>query len=150
MDGISSIPLPAPRKIYTATLIGHCILLPDCFLIPTPLSDRPGATLDKEKPGLDRILAEAKTTIKIYQEDNDIRPNSDWYVLKLHEEVGELTQALLRKTKRARVRQPLSGDQLHLNLENEAADVLGYLLLLADDQNIDIVAAARRKWFQEG
>nr|WP_246753883.1 MazG nucleotide pyrophosphohydrolase domain-containing protein [Jiella flava] len=69
----------------------------------------------------------------------------DWFMLKLKDEVGELTQAWNRLRGRAR-RGERSAAELHKNLEDEAADVLGHILLLAQSQGMDLHAAIERKW----
>jgi NTP pyrophosphatase (non-canonical NTP hydrolase) len=66
-------------------------------------------------------------------------------LLKLQEEVGELTQAFNRKTGRAR-RKGLSDDQMALAMADEAADVFGHILLFAHAHEIDLAAAIERKW----
>jgi NTP pyrophosphatase (non-canonical NTP hydrolase) len=76
---------------------------------------------------------------------NGITRDPDWFLLKLQEELGELTQASNRLTGRAR-RRGLSGDQLRLAVADEAADVLGHLLLFARHHEVDLVAAIERKW----
>ncbi|MHA6631775.1 hypothetical protein ACU61A_40605 [Pseudonocardia sichuanensis] len=70
---------------------------------------------------------------------------SDWQILKLHEEVGELTQVHL-------VRQGQAGPKGHTAAELDEklaegiADVLCHALLLAEHHQVDLPAAIRRKW----
>jgi NTP pyrophosphatase (non-canonical NTP hydrolase) len=80
-----------------------------------------------------------------YAAVNDIPRDRDWFLLKLLEEVGELTQASNRMTGRARSK-GLSGDQLATELADEVADVLGHVLLFARVHDIDLAAAILRKW----
>jgi NTP pyrophosphatase (non-canonical NTP hydrolase) len=68
-----------------------------------------------------------------------------WYLLKLQEEVGELTQAYLMKTGQARDK-GLTAAQLDENFRAELADVLCQVLLLARHHNVDIEAEVDRKW----
>ncbi|MFE6234668.1 pyrophosphatase [Cellulosimicrobium sp. NPDC057862] len=82
----------------------------------------------------------------------------DWFMLKLAEEVGELTQAFLVATGRTRPRGAASPsgaaapdatavpDDGASALADEVADVLAHLLLLARSQGVDVDAAVRRKW----
>ncbi|WP_193184544.1 nucleoside triphosphate pyrophosphohydrolase family protein [Nisaea sediminum] len=74
-----------------------------------------------------------------------IERDPDWYLLKLQEELGELTQVWNRYSDRGR-RGDLSNEDLHLALENEAADVLGHILLFAHRFGLDLPSAIERKW----
>ncbi|PZM09152.1 pyrophosphatase [Rhizobium tubonense] len=80
-----------------------------------------------------------------YATANDITRDPDWFLLKLQEELGELTQVSNRLTGRGR-KKGLSNDHLRLSLADEAADVLGHILLFAHHHNLDLVAAVERKW----
>lgn len=74
-----------------------------------------------------------------------IQRSEDWALLKLVEEVGELTQAHLKLTGRARVSVG-DTDALQMSFENELADVLGQVLVLAKLANVDLINAIDRKW----
>jgi NTP pyrophosphatase (non-canonical NTP hydrolase) len=80
-----------------------------------------------------------------YGEIHGIERDPDWFLLKMQEELGELTQAWLRHTKRAR---PRSGDTATSasDLADEAADLLGHVLTLAHRLDLDLAGAIRRKW----
>ena len=83
----------------------------------------------------------------IYAERNDIARDDDWFMLKLQEELGELTAEHLRLSGRAR----LKGQDRAAILDaraDEAADVLAMLLLYARHNQIDLGAALDRKWLQ--
>jgi NTP pyrophosphatase (non-canonical NTP hydrolase) len=66
-------------------------------------------------------------------------------MLKLQEEVGELTQSFNQLTGRGR-RKGLSSEQLAHALADEAADVLGHILLFARAHDLDLASAVERKW----
>ena len=66
-------------------------------------------------------------------------------MLKLLEEVGELTQAWNRQSGRGRPRDRSPAD-LARDIADETAGLLGMVLLLAHDQGIDIENAILRKW----
>lgn len=83
----------------------------------------------------------------LYAKRFDIDRTSDWYLLKLQEELGEMCSAYLKCTQRARVNNQ-SGADLKKNLEDEFADVLAMLLLFAKDQKIDPELAIKNKWYQ--
>jgi NTP pyrophosphatase (non-canonical NTP hydrolase) len=78
----------------------------------------------------------------IYARENGIERDRDWALLKMQEELGELTAEHLRLSSRARgVGDPAA-------LADEAADVLGMLLIYCDRAGIDIEDAMRRKWLK--
>ena len=87
---------------------------------------------------------------KRYAAANGITRNDDWFILKLQEELGELTQVWMKLTDRGRKR-GLSEAELREELANETADVLGHLLLFALKNGIDLAPAISRKWrFEPG
>ena len=76
----------------------------------------------------------------IYAREHDIDRSGDWAILKLQEELGELTAEHLRLSGRAR------GEADPKALADEAADVLGMLLIYCDRAGIDIEQAMQDKW----
>ena len=80
-----------------------------------------------------------------YAQSNNLYRDADWFMLKLHEEVGELTQAFNRATGRGRAKGRTPED-INQDLADEAADVLGHILLLAHHHKLDLSAAVERKW----
>ncbi|WP_371401214.1 pyrophosphatase [Kribbella sp. NBC_00662] len=80
-----------------------------------------------------------------YGERLGFERDPDWFLLKLQEEVGELTQAYLQHTGRARSKGATPG-QIHETLQLEFADVLCQLLLFARQHDVDLSAAVERKW----
>jgi NTP pyrophosphatase (non-canonical NTP hydrolase) len=80
-----------------------------------------------------------------YAEANGLTRDDDWFVLKMHEEIGELTQAWNRVSGRGR-RHDLSNDVLRTTLADETADLLGHVLLFALRNRIDLASAVERKW----
>lgn len=92
-------------------------------------------------------LAEAIEAVSArYSERFGIRRDVEWCLLKLAEELGELTQAHLKRTGQARV----AGDTVEWQqrFEDEMADVLGQLLVLAKLSGTDLYAALERKWLR--
>ena len=83
----------------------------------------------------------------IYASRNDIARDDDWYMLKLQEELGELTAEYLKLSGRGRLK-GASPETLRMALEDEAADVLAMLLLFARNNQIDLETALARKWFR--
>ncbi|WP_426042311.1 phosphoribosyl-ATP pyrophosphohydrolase [Brevundimonas sp. TWP2-3-4b1] len=76
----------------------------------------------------------------IYAAEHGIDRSGDWAILKLQEELGELTAEHLRLSGRAR------GEPSEQALGDEAADVLGMLLIYCDRAGIDLEQAMRRNW----
>ncbi len=72
--------------------------------------------------------------------------DKDWFIFKLQEELGELTQKYLMMTGRGR-KKNLSEDEIRMGFEDEFADVLGHLLLIAKHFDIDLEKSMDRKWF---
>lgn len=82
---------------------------------------------------------------KRYAAANGITRNDDWFILKLQEELGELTQVWMKLTERGRKR-GLSESELREALADETADLLGHILLFATHNEIDLAPAITRKW----
>ena len=80
-----------------------------------------------------------------YAEANGIIRDHDWFLLKLLEEVGELTQIANRVSGRGR-KKNMSDDDLRTSLADETADVLGHVLLFAHHHGLELEAAIARKW----
>jgi NTP pyrophosphatase (non-canonical NTP hydrolase) len=100
---------------------------------------------------LSRSLAELMPLVAAvsdtYAARNDIARDDDWYLLKLQEELGELTAEYLKTTGRGRLK-GADAATIRTALEDEAADVLAMLLLFACNNGIDLDAALQRKWFR--
>lgn len=94
---------------------------------------------------LERLSVQFEAASADYAEANGIARDPDWFLLKLQEEIGELTQAWNRATGRGR-RKGRSDEELHRDLADETADLLGHILLFAHDNRLDLAAAIERKW----
>ena len=80
-----------------------------------------------------------------YAAKHNIKRSGDWFMLKLQEEIGEVTQAYLMMTKQARSKDRTS-EQLQQAFAEELADALCHILLLAKKYNIDIDQQIEDKW----
>jgi NTP pyrophosphatase (non-canonical NTP hydrolase) len=89
---------------------------------------------------LKALQADVLRISEIYAREHGIDRDRDWALLKLQEELGELTAEHLRMSGRAR------GAADAGKLGDEAADVLGMLLIYCDRAGIDLEQAMRRKW----
>ncbi|WP_269513324.1 phosphoribosyl-ATP pyrophosphohydrolase [Brevundimonas subvibrioides] len=86
------------------------------------------------------LAADVLRISDIYATAHGIDRSGDWAILKLQEELGELTAEHLRVSGRAR------GEADPGALADEAADVLGMLLIYCDRAGIDIEQAMQHKW----
>lgn len=93
---------------------------------------------------LSELVAEVSDT---YASRNDIARDDDWYLLKLQEELGELSAEYLKLTGRGRLKGAGTAT-IRQAMADEAADVLAMLMLFARNNDIDLDAALERKWFQ--
>jgi NTP pyrophosphatase (non-canonical NTP hydrolase) len=94
-----------------------------------------------------RLTEDVETISKRYAEHFGIRRDETWFLLKLQEEVGELTQAYLAKTGQARARER-SPQQLEADFRAELADVLCHVLLLARHHEVDLATEISHKWLR--
>ncbi len=77
-----------------------------------------------------------------------IERDEAWHLAKLSEELGELTQAYLRKSGRGRQAEDGTAPPAAERLADETADLFAQVVLFARWQNIDLEAALQRKWFK--
>jgi NTP pyrophosphatase (non-canonical NTP hydrolase) len=96
---------------------------------------------------LRELTAHVELVSQAYAARFGITRDSDWQILKLHEEVGELTQAHLMREGQARAK-GLSSEEIDAVFRAEIADVLGQVLLLAHHHGVDLVAEIERKWLR--
>jgi NTP pyrophosphatase (non-canonical NTP hydrolase) len=94
---------------------------------------------------LKQLTEEVETVSQMYAERNGFDRDATWLLLKLQEEVGELTQAFLMRAGQARDK-GLTPEELDANFRAEFADVLCQLLLLARHHEVDMAAEVERKW----
>lgn len=116
-----------PRVASEASLVGNSV--------PAGL-----ACLTEPSLTLADLTASVLRISDIYAAEHGIERDRDWALLKLQEELGELTAEHLRMSGRAR------GTADAGRLEDEAADVLGMLLIYCDRAGIDLEQAMQRKW----
>lgn len=92
--------------------------------------------------GLARLGDRLEAISRRYADAFAIDRGGDWHLLKVQEEMGELTQAHLAVTGRSR--RPVA----EAALADEAADVLCQLLLYARAAGIDLDRAVAAKWLK--
>lgn len=79
-------------------------------------------------------------------ERDNIKVSDDYLLLKLTEELGELTQLYLVHKKRCRPAKYLTPQASKRELSKELSDVLGLILVIAEKLEIDIEEALVKKW----
>jgi NTP pyrophosphatase (non-canonical NTP hydrolase) len=99
----------------------------------------------KENGMLHQLMDEFEAASLRYAEHHGIVRDPDWFMLKLHEEVGELTQSWNRLRGRG-LAKGRSKEEIARDLADETADVLGHILLFARENGLDLDAAVERKW----
>lgn len=82
-----------------------------------------------------------------YAQNFNVKYDGDWFLLKLQEELGEMTQKYLIMTNRTR-RKPDSEAEARAALAEEIADTFSYILLFADHVGINVEEAVKMKWFK--
>lgn len=96
--------------------------------------------------GLVELMERLRAVSEIYAQRTGISRDGDWYLLKIQEELGELTAEYLRLNGGKQAKNGI--DQMREALADEAADLLAQVLLFIDDADIDIDAALHRKWLK--
>jgi NTP pyrophosphatase (non-canonical NTP hydrolase) len=96
---------------------------------------------------LNEITNRLSKVSDIYADKFNIRRDDDWFVLKIQEELGELSAAHLKLTQRARIGENSQAD-LNKNLQDEITDVIAMTLLFARHRGIDIQKAIEEKRFK--
>lgn len=94
---------------------------------------------------LQHLTDDAEAIAANYGTHYGFTQDDSWYMLKLQEEVGELTQAFLMRAGQARTKDRTK-EQLEEGFADELADVLCMTLLMARHHGVDIEAAIERKW----
>ncbi len=91
------------------------------------------------------ISEEVEQVSQIYAEKFTIERDATWFILKLQEEVGELIQAYLMLSGKARTKGK-THEEIQADFNKEVADVFCQTLLLAKFYNIDIEKEVEEKW----
>ncbi len=93
------------------------------------------------------LTKKTKQIMEMYQQEfPEVVVDRDYYPFKLTEEWGECLQTYLMLTDRGR-QKGYSKTEIQEMLKMEMADVIGFLLLFADKEGIDLEEALEDKWF---
>jgi NTP pyrophosphatase (non-canonical NTP hydrolase) len=96
---------------------------------------------------LEEMTGKIKEVSDRYAEKYEFNRDEDWYMFKLQEELGELTQHFLMMTGRARSK-GFSAAELREKFEDEVADTFSLIVLVADHFGVDLQKAVAKKWFR--
>lgn len=91
------------------------------------------------------LSEEVEKVSLIYTDKFGIKRDNNWLVLKLQEELGELTQSYLMLEGQAR-KKGKSENELKADFAKEVADVFCHVLLLAKCNDIDLDKEIKGKW----
>jgi NTP pyrophosphatase (non-canonical NTP hydrolase) len=89
---------------------------------------------------LARLADEVEEVSRGYAQRHGINRDDAWFLLKLQEEVGELTQAFLMRSGQARSK-GYSAQEIDERFRAELADVLCHALLMARHHVIPLLRA---------
>lgn len=99
------------------------------------------------KNKLKELTEKTKKVMEKYKKDfPDIKMGRDYLPFKITEEWGECLQVYLMLTDRGR-QKGKNKEEIRRMFSEEFADVFAYLLLFADSEGIDLIAAISKKWF---
>lgn len=85
-----------------------------------------------------------------YAKKHHLEMDRDFLALKLMEEMGEFAEAILIYDKRCRTEKCLSDEEARIHLQDELADVMNIVILLAKKLDIDLLAALETKVLEKG
>jgi NTP pyrophosphatase (non-canonical NTP hydrolase) len=84
---------------------------------------------------------------KKYAKKYGIRRDSQWFILKLQEEMGELIQSYLMMKGKGRTKGKTE-EQLRNDFHKELADVFCHVLLVAHSQKANLEKEVEKKWLK--
>ncbi len=85
---------------------------------------------------------------KRYGKKYDIEIDEEFVMLKLFEEVGEFSEAVLTYKKKSRPEKYKSKEKSKDNLAKELADVIGMAMVVAEVYDIDVEDVIKSKWLK--
>jgi len=94
---------------------------------------------------MQELINKIEAVSQKYSKQYKIKRNPSWFLLKLQEEVGELTQCYLMMTGKGRSKNKTK-KELRDDFEKELADVFCHVLLLARANGVDVEKAIDNKW----
>ena len=95
-----------------------------------------------------KLTKQLKAISDQYAKTYNLKRTHEWYLLKIQEELGELTQSYLRM-KNVAPNKGKSQIELEQAFKEEVADVICHTLLLADQNNINVEQIIQTKWLNK-
>ncbi|GAA0998906.1 pyrophosphohydrolase domain-containing protein [Subtercola frigoramans] len=96
---------------------------------------------------LEETGAAVESVSQIYAAKFGIDRTDVWFLLKLQEELGELTQAFVNLKGMSKDRGQTDADK-RTAFAHECADVVAHVLLLARNEGVNLEAAIEDKWLR--
>jgi NTP pyrophosphatase (non-canonical NTP hydrolase) len=84
-----------------------------------------------------------------YGKEYNVKIDEDFALIKLYEEVGELSQAILIHRKKSRPEKHTAENVSKREVAKELADVVGMVMVNAHLLNIDLEEAIEKKWISK-
>ncbi len=84
-----------------------------------------------------------------YGEKYNVKIDEDFAILKLYEELGEFSQAMLIHRRKSRPEKHLPEELSKEEVAKELADVLGMTIVTANLLGIDLEKALNKKWIHK-
>lgn len=91
------------------------------------------------------LTAEVEAVSRIYATRHQIHRDDAWFLLKLQEEVGELTQSYLMRAGQARDKGHTEAE-IEADFRAELADVFAQTMVMARHFGVDLQTEIERKW----
>lgn len=91
------------------------------------------------------LTKDVEAVSKKYAKKFGIKRDSQWFILKLQEEMGELIQSYLMMEGKGR-KKGKTEKELRNDFHKEIADVFCHILLVAHSQKADLQKEVEKKW----
>ena len=107
--------------------------------------------MNDASPPIENLVAltqRLEALAKRYGRVHNVPQDGDWLVLKLSEEMGEVSRAWLALHGRTQHGKGLSEAELRQDLAHELADMMCFLIVMAGRNGIDLNQAITEKWLQ--
>ena len=95
-----------------------------------------------------KLKIEVCKNAKKYGEKYDIDIDEEFVMLKLFEEMGEFSEALLTYKNKSRPDKQLPKKESEEELAKELADVVGMAMVVAEVYDVDLEEAMKKKWLK--
>ena len=96
---------------------------------------------------INKLAKKVEEVSKSYSKEFGINRDNDWFIFKIQEELGELTQKYLMLTKRGRQKR-FSEEEIRKQFEFEMANLVCCVLLFANHNKVDLIKNIEEKWFK--